>query len=119
MRSTVHFIKGDYLQSFMGVVSYNAAGHPQGDGVGQVMLFGGTHLGSFREQALIAWDYDVALAVLYHGDDFDGIWNSATRQLQSLGCVCTHHSAQKYRVAPTNLATWNPYQELDQETQER
>lgn len=44
------------LESIMGVVSYNATGHPQGDGAGQVMLFWGTHLGSLREQALIAWD---------------------------------------------------------------
>ena len=57
--------------------------------------------------------------MVYHGDDFDGIWNSAKGQLQNLGYVCTHQSAQKYRVALKSPATWNPYQELDQETRER
>ena len=76
-------------------------------------------MGSLREQALIAWDYDIDLAVAYHGDNFDDIWKSTKRQLHKLGYVCTRHAAQKYRVAPNNPATWNPYKELYQETQER
>ena len=88
------------LEVILGVVSYSAEGYPLGDGVGQVMLFWGSHVGSIREQALIVWDYDVDLAVFYHEDDFALIWNSAKRQLQHLGYVCTQHSAHKYRVAP-------------------
>ena len=107
------------LEAILGVVSYSAEGYPLGDGAGQVMLFWGSHLGSIREQALIAWDYDVDLAVLYHENDFALIWNSAKRQLQHLGYVCTQHSAHKYRVAPKNPATWHPYQELYQETREK
>ena len=107
------------LEAILGVVSYSAEGYPLGDGAGQVMLFWGSHLGSIREQALIAWDYDVDLAVFYHEDDFALIWNSAKRQLQHLGYVCTQHSAHKYRVAPKNPAAWHPYQELYQETREK
>ena len=107
------------LEAILGVVSYSAEGYPLGAGAGQVMLFWGSHLGSIREQALIAWDYDVDLAVFYHEDDFALIWNSAKRQLQHLGYVCTQHSAQKYRVAPKNPAAWHPYQELYQETREK
>ena len=83
------------LEAILGVVSYSAEGYPLGDGAGQVMLFWGSHLGSIREQALIAWDYDVDLAVFYHGGDFALIWNSAKRQLQHSGYVCTPHSAQQ------------------------
>ena len=107
------------LEEILGVVSYSAEGYPFGAGVGQVMLFWGSQLGSIREQALIVWDYDVDLAVFYHEDDFALIWNSAKRQLQHLGYVCTQHSAHKYRVAPKNPATWHPYQELYQETREK
>ena len=70
------------LEGILGVVSYSAEGYPLGDGAGQVMLFWGRHLGSIREQALIAWDYDVDLAVFYHEGDSALIWNSAKRQLQ-------------------------------------
>lgn len=107
------------LEAILGGVRYSAEGYPLGDGAGQVMLFWGSHLGSIREQALIAWDYDVDLAVFYHEGDFALIWNSAKRQLEHLGYVCTQHSAQKYRVAPKNPATWRPYQELYQETREQ
>ena len=65
-------------------VSYSAEGYPLGDGAGQVMLFWGSHVGSIRERALNAWDYDAYLAVFYHEDDFALIWNSAKRQLQHL-----------------------------------
>ena len=77
------------LEAILGVVSYSAEGYPLGDGAGQVMLFWGSHLGSIREQALIAWDYDVDLAVFYHEADFALIWNSAKRQLLHLGYDCT------------------------------
>ena len=83
------------LEAILGVASYSAEGYPLGDGAGQVMLFLGSHVGSIREQALIAWDYDVDLAVFYHEDDFALIWNSAKRQLQELGYVRTHRSAQE------------------------
>ena len=72
------------LEAILGVVSYSAEGYPFGDGVGQVMLFWGSHLGSIREQALIAWDCDVYLAVFYHEGGVALIWNSAKRQLQHL-----------------------------------
>ena len=103
----------------MGTASYDARGYPQGLGIGQVMLFWGTRLGSLREQALIAWDYDVDLAVFHHGDNFSGPWASTKRQLQALGYVCTQHSPQKYRISPKNLAAWKPWQELYQETREQ
>ena len=59
------------LGAILGVVSYSAEGYPFGDGVGQFMLFWGSHLGSIRAQALIVWDYNVYLAVFYHEDDLE------------------------------------------------
>ena len=78
------------LETALEHVSYNASGHPEGDGHGQVVLFWGSHLGSLRDQALIAWDYDVEYA-------------------------CFQHSAHKYRIAPKSPAAWDPYRELYQE----
>ena len=107
------------LEGILGTVCYDARGMPAvGGGWGQVVLFWGTHLGSLREQALIAWDYDVDLAVFYHGKDFEYAWKLCKAQLGHMNYVCTQHSAHKFRVAPPNPATWSPWRELYQETRE-
>ena len=65
--------------------------------------FGGSHLGSLREQGLISWDHDADLAVFHHSHDFDTIANLAKEQLAKMNYACTQHSTQKFRVAPWNL----------------
>ena len=107
------------LESLLGDASYNAAGCAQGSGSGEVVLFWGSHLGSLREQGLIAWDYDADLAVFYHGNDFETTWNFAKVQLSRLGYTCIKHSKQKFRVTPAKPAAWSPYKELLHETREQ
>ena len=51
------------LEDILGDACFSSTGTPQGIGQGQVVLWWGSHLGCVRERALIAWDYDVDLAV--------------------------------------------------------
>ena len=107
------------LESLMGDASYDAAGCARGPGSGEVVLFWGSHLGSLRDQGLIAWDYDADVAVFCHGCDFETTWNLAKVQLSRLGYICIKHSKQKFRVTPTKPAAWSPYKELLHETREQ
>jgi hypothetical protein len=107
------------LESVLGVVAYDKLGDPHGAGKGQVVLWWGTHLGSVRDQALIAWDYDIDLAVFYHGDHgFDDTWNIASNALRKLGYRTTKHG-NKFRLGPQNPAAWAPWQELYQSVYEK
>ena len=107
------------LESIMGNASYDAAGCAQGHGSGEVVLFWGSHLGSLRDQGLIAWDYDADLAVFCRDSNFETTWNLAKVQLSRLGYICIKHSKHKFRVTPTKPAAWSPYKELLHETREK
>ena len=101
--------------------SFGASGEmlPHATCLGEVVLWWGTHLGCIRDQGLIAWDYDVDLAVfLRDGVSFDGIWASARKPLLALGYNLTTISKSKFRVSPKDPLTWAPFQELYHEVQE-
>ena len=106
------------LEAVMGATRYASSGQPEGSGLGEVVLFWGSHLGSIRDQAMIAWDYDVDLAVFYHGHDFAETWNLAKNNLASMSHACAQHGS-KFRVAPLKPAAWSPYQELYQQLREQ
>ena len=91
--------------------------------LGEVVLFWGTHLGSLRQQAMMAWDYDADLAVfLRPGVDMKEIWSLASSQLERLGYRCVQfvdsRSFQKFRVCPPDPLAWNPWKELYSEVVE-
>jgi hypothetical protein len=112
------------LQAVLGTSKFNQCGslvHAPGEcpGVGEVLLWWGTHLGAVREQALIAWDYDIDLVVfLAPGVDIDMIWKAACQPLLALGYNICKHSAFKFRVSPVDPLAWAPFQELYQQVRE-
>ena len=76
------------------------------------------HLGSVRDQAMIAWDYDADLAIFHAPNcDMEEVWHLASEWLKSLGYTTTKHGV-KYRICPPDPLTWVPYKELYQETRE-
>ena len=85
----------DVLVAFQTVLNgggaFNAAGAyvtetGQPASGGEVVAWWGTELGSRREQAIIAWDYDVDLAVFVSpGVDIDSLWRQAKSMLEPLG----------------------------------
>ena len=87
---------------------------------GQVVAFWGTELGARREQALIAWDYDVDLAVFKTPNfDFGAAWAELRRVLEPLGLSCREHTAGlKYRVCPETPLVFNTFKELRHEIKE-
>ena len=107
------------LQHSMRICTFDSAGRPSDPGpCGEVLLWWGTHLGSVREQALIAWDYDADLAIMTTPDlDFDAVWAVAQGVLTPHGYRCTQHGV-KFRIAPPKALVWAPFKELYQETRE-
>ena len=53
------------LRFVCGSAAIGADGKAGGDGIADVALMWGSHLGSARDQALIAWDYDVDMALFF------------------------------------------------------
>ena len=65
----------------MGSADFDKHGHGKGDGKGEVMLWWRSHLGSARDQGLIALAYDANLAVVHApGCDVQQVWRSARKQ---------------------------------------
>ena len=80
---------------------------------GMLVAFWGTEIGARRDQAMIAWDYDVDLAAFITGDvDFSSLWRDAQRILEPLGLrlLCHTHDF-KYRICPTSALAWNDWRE--------
>ena len=104
--------------------AFNASGKyltkPGGPGSGgELVGFGGTELGSRRDQAMIAWDYDVDFAVFVTPDiDVDSLWRRVSRVLLPLGLRSIQHKTFKFRFAPIDPVAWFPWRELYHETRE-
>ena len=80
---------------------------------GMLCAFWGTEIGSRREQAMIAWDYDVDLAAFVTEDfDFASLWRQACEILTPLGLRCIEHDPDfKYRVCPEHALAHNDWRE--------
>ena len=80
---------------------------------GQLAAFWGTELGARREQALVAWDYDIDLAAfITPGLDFDGIWCQVKAHLEPLGLQLICHTPKfKYRIAPQHPLAFDYWKE--------
>ena len=77
-------------------------------------------MGSRRDQAIIAWDYDADFAIFVTPDvDIDSLWRRASRVLTPLGMRCIQHKSFKFRFTPTDPVAWFPWRELYQETREQ
>ena len=107
------------LQSLLGKsASFNSNGEfldsktnsPASGGV--VCAVWGTELGARRDQALVAWDYDVDLAVFTtDGFDFSLVWSQLKKKLEPLGLQCLEHSpGYKFRIAPLQPVAFNYHQ---------
>ena len=85
---------------------------------GQVVAFWGTELGSRREQAMIAWEYDVDLAVFVTPNcDFASLWRKLKMILEPLGLRCIEYAPGfKYRICPDQPLAYGVYRELYHET---
>ena len=87
---------------------------------GEIVAWWGTELGSRREQAIIAWDYDVDAAVfLSPGVDIDSLWRQVRDILEPLGLCGSQHKDSKFRFSPSHPVAWHPWRELYQETHEK
>ena len=110
------------LQAVLGTSKFNQQGrleHMVGEcaGVGEVLLWWGTHLGSVREQAMIAWDYDVDLVVFVAaGTDIDMIWGAVCQPLAAHGYNMCKHSSFKFRVSPSDPLAWVPLESHVEDT---
>ena len=63
-----------------------------GCGGGEIMLWWGSHLGAIRDQALIAWDYDIGLVCLCKPRVcMATIWHGVSASLAPLGYKLTQH----------------------------
>lgn len=80
---------------------------------GMVTVFWGTEIGARRDQAMIAWDYDVDLAAfLTPNFDFDSLWRKASDILEPLGLkVMCHTPGVKYRICPKHALAWDDWKE--------
>ena len=79
---------------------------------GVVCAVWGTELGARRDQALIAWDYDVDLAVFKTADcDFARVWENLKALLEPFGLQCVEHSlGYKFRIAPQQPVAFQYWQ---------
>ena len=83
------------------------------------MLWWGSFLGAVREQAMIAWDYDVDIVCFVRPHVcMTTVWHGVSSSLRALGYTLSQHG-MKFRVSPHNPLTWAPWQELCQEVRER
>ena len=65
---------------------------------GETFGFLGTELGSRRDQAILAWGYDVDFAIFVTPDvDIDSLWRRASCVLKPLGMRCIQHKSFKFR----------------------
>jgi hypothetical protein len=80
---------------------------------GEVCVVWGTEIGARRDQALIAWDYDVDLAVFKTADcDFSKVWQKVKELLEPLGLQCLEHDpGYKFRIAPLQPVAFSYSQE--------
>ena len=100
-------VLGRVLYETQNLLGVNKRFHPDGvyrDALGapasggQVVAFWGTELGARREQALIAWDYDVDVAVFKTPDcDFSVAWTDLRGVLEPLGLRCHEHTPGSLR----------------------
>ena len=105
------------FQTLLGDALFDDKGNISSSG-GEIVLWWGTHLGSVRDQAMIAWDYDVDLAIFHAPDcNVDSLWRLGSDKLRALGYVVSKHGS-KYRICPADPLAWAPYKELYQETRE-
>ena len=119
---------GDVLVAFQAALNGNGAFDATGAYVteegtpacgGEIVAWWGTELGSRREQAIIAWDYDVDAAVFVSpGVDIDSLWRHIATTLKPLGLRASQHKDCKFRLSPLNPVAWHPWRELYQETRE-
>ena len=87
---------------------------------GQIACFWGTELGSRRDRGLIAWDFDVDLAVFVTpGYDFAKVWEKAKTVFEPLGYrLAEHNKGFKFRICPSKALAHSPWKETYQEARE-
>ena len=106
------------FQNILGNSRFTEKGIIQGTGTGEVVLWWGSHLGAARDQGLIAWDYDIDLAVFCKpGVAADVLWRSVRCVLQPLGYSLTQYGS-KFRVCPAKPLCCMPWKELYQQVRE-
>ena len=84
---------------------------------GQVCAMWGTELGSRRDQSMVAWDYDVDLAIFRTPCcNFGDLWHQAKAKLEPCGLHLTeYHKGFKFRIAPATPLAWHEWRERYQE----
>ena len=106
------------FQTLLGDALFDHEGSISSSSGGEIVLWWGTHLGSVRDQAMIAWDYDVDLAIFHAPNcNVDSLWRLGSEKLRAFGYVVAKHGS-KYRICPADPLAWAPYKELYQETRE-
>ena len=106
------------FQNILGNSRFTEKGIIQGTGTGEVVLWWGSHLGAARDQGLIAWDYDIDLAVFCKPSvAADVLWRSVRCVLQPLGYSLTQYG-NKFRVCPAKPLCWIPWKELYHQVRE-
>ena len=83
---------------------------------GMLATFWGTEIGARRDQALVAWDYDVDLAAFITADcDFDRLWRQAAEKMEPFGLRMINHTRKrrgtKYRICPKHALAYNDWKE--------
>ena len=105
------------FQNILGNSRFTEKGIIQGTGTGEVVWWG-SHLGAARDQGLIAWDYDIDLAVFCKPSvAADVLWRSVRCVLQPLGYSLTQYG-NKFRVCPAKPLCWIPWKELYHQVRE-
>jgi len=111
------------LEFFQGALGRRGRFHPNGDFLtddtkqpasgGQIACFWGTELGSRRDRGLIAWDFDIDLAVFVTpGYDFARLWEKAKSVFEPLGYRLIEHSkGYKFRICPSEPLALNQWEE--------
>ena len=81
-------------QNILGNSRFTEKGIIKGAGTGELVLWWGSHLGAARDQGLIAWDYDVDIAVFCKPSVApDVLWRSVRCVLQPLGYSLAQYSS--------------------------
>ena len=107
------------LQCILGDGSFDSVGCFKGEGQGETLVMWGTHLGAVRDQGLVAWDYDVDLAVFCKPEfPFESAFKNVSKSLEILGYRCVQHGSSKFRVTPKKPLAWMPWKELYQQVRE-